>query len=151
VPDQTRPTVAVVNGLQDTIDMLRVVLEGAGFRVVDTQARLVREGKVDLAAFVAEHGVDVVLFDVAIPYADNWRAVQGCRAEPGLAQTPFVVTTTNQRALESIVGPSNTVEIIGKPYDLRMVVEAVRRAFERGTSRGAGPAPAGQPSGQRLG
>jgi CheY-like chemotaxis protein len=142
------PTVAVINGLQDTIEMLRVVLEDAGFRVVEAQARAVRRGEVDLAAFVEQHQVDVVLFDIAIPYDENWRAVQACRAEPALAATPFVVTTTNQRALESMVGPSDTVEIVGKPYDLSLVVDAVRRAAGRATQASRG-ASASQASTQR--
>jgi CheY-like chemotaxis protein len=126
----------VINGLQDTIDMLRFVLEEAGFRVVDTQAREVRRGEVDLAEFVQQHDAAVVLYDIAIPYDENWRALESWRAAPALAQTPFVVTTTNQRALEGVVGPTDTVEIIGKPYDLRQVVEAVRRAAGR-QARGA--------------
>ena len=126
------PTVAVINGMQDTIDMLRLVLEDAGFRVVDAQARDIRLGVVDLAAFVERHGVRVVLFDVAIPYDENWQALEGWRSAPALARIPFVITTTNQRALDSIVGTSDAIEIIGKPYDLKVLVEAVRRAAANG-------------------
>jgi len=129
--DAPLPTVSVINGLQDTIDMLRFVLEDAGFRVVDTQARDVRRGEVDLAEFVQRHDAAVVLYDIAIPYDENWRALQERRAAPALATTPFVVTTTNQRALEGVVGPTDAVEIIGKPYDLHRIVEAVRRAAGR--------------------
>ena len=136
MPAPSLPTVAVINGLHDTIDLLRFVLEDAGFRVVDAQARDVRRGDVDLGEFVQRHGVSVVLYDVAIPYEENWHAVEGWRAAPALARTPFVVTTTNQRALESIVGQTDTVEIIGKPYDLQLVVHAVRRAAGR-LARGA--------------
>ena len=129
--DAPLPTVAVINGLQDTIDMLRFVLEEAGFRVVDTQARYVRRGEVDLAEFVQQHDAGVVLYDIAIPYEENWRALEERRAAPALAKTPFVVTTTNQRALEGVVGPTDAVEIIGKPYDLHRIVDAVRRAAGR--------------------
>ena len=129
--DAPLPTVAVINGLQDTIDMLRFVLEDAGFRVVDTQARDVRRGQVDLAEFVQRHDAAVVLYDIAIPYDENWRALQERRAAPALATTPFVVTTTNQRALEGVVGPTDAVEIIGKPYGPHRIVEAVRRAAGR--------------------
>ena len=125
---QPGPTVAVINGLQDTIDMLRMAIEEAGFRVVEAQARDIRLGVVDLAEFVERHGVSVVLYDIAIPYAENWQAVEGWRSAPALERIPFVLTTTNQRALDSIVGRSDAIEIVGKPYDLKVLTDAVRRA-----------------------
>jgi hypothetical protein len=39
----------------------------------------------------------------------------------------LVVTTTNKRALE-LVGETGAIEIIGKPYDLDHVVDAVKKA-----------------------
>lgn len=128
IPMSQPQTVAVINGLADTTDMLRVVLEHAGFAVVDAQAHDVRNGKIDLANYVREHGVDVVLYDVAIPYEDNWRFVTGIRDH--MRDVPFVVTTTNQGALAKLVGPNDALEIIGKPYDLGLVIDAVRRAAE---------------------
>jgi CheY-like chemotaxis protein len=131
-----RITVLLINGMQDTIDMLRIVLGDAGFRVADAQARDVRHGHVDLAELVRHHDASVVLFDVAIPYQENWQALESRRADPALAGVPFVITTTNQRALQELVGPTGALEVVGKPYDLDRVVEAVRRAASR--TRGAG-------------
>src|SRR3954471_15991526 len=103
--------------------MLRFVLEEAGFRVVDAQARDVRRGEVDLAEFVQRHDACVVLYDIAIPYDENWRALQERGGAPALGKAPFVLTPTNQRALEGVGGPTDAVEIIGKPYDLHRVVD----------------------------
>ena len=42
---------------------------------------------------------------------------------------PAMGTTTNKPALDKLVGETEVIEIIGKPYDLQQVVEAVRSAL----------------------
>jgi hypothetical protein len=43
-----------------------------------------------------------------------------------------VVTTTHKQNLEKLVGPTDGLEIIGKPYDVQQVVTAVERAVNGG-------------------
>ena len=44
------------------------------------------------------------------------------------------MTTTHKANLENLVGPTEAIEIVGKPYDLQQIVDAVKRAVERGQS-----------------
>ena len=41
----------------------------------------------------------------------------------------FVVTTTNKNALDELIGPSDVVELLCKPYDLEQIVQAVESAL----------------------
>ncbi|MEO5894801.1 MAG: hypothetical protein ABIS06_03785 [Vicinamibacterales bacterium] len=122
------PTIAVINGLQDTIEMLEFALQGAGFSTVAAQARDVRNRIVDLAAFCKTHHVAAIIYDIAIPYEENWKFLVELRGTEGDRLPPIVVTTTNQRAMEQVEPRAELLEIIGKPYDLALVVAAVGRA-----------------------
>jgi hypothetical protein len=42
---------------------------------------------------------------------------------------PIVLTTTNKRALHDIIGATEALEIIGKPYDLDELAMAVKRVL----------------------
>jgi hypothetical protein len=42
-----------------------------------------------------------------------------------------VLTTTNKKRLEELVGATDAFEIVGKPYDLEQIVNAVKVAIGR--------------------
>jgi CheY-like chemotaxis protein len=124
-----RPLIAILDSSPDTVDMLRVVLEGAGFATVSVYTHEIRDGKVDLAAFMIQHRPAVVIYDVAPPYHRNWDLFQQIRAEPVMADCRFVITSTNAPLVQRLVGPeARVLEIIGKPYDLDAIVVETQRA-----------------------
>lgn len=121
--------VAVFNTSEDTTDLLRVVIEQAGFIVVTAFTNFLRDGKTDFEAFMRQHQPRVVVYDVAIPYEQNWRLFEHFRNAPASHGVSFVLTTTNVAQLEKIATLGQPIyEIVGKPFDLDVVVRAVKEA-----------------------
>ena len=126
-----RPKVAVINGFADTTEMLEMVLQDAGYETVAAQAREVRNGIIDLPAFARNHQLAAIVYDIAIPYDENWAFLSRlCAGPTGLP--PIIITTTNLAALKKLAGAdASALEIIGKPYDLGEMVRMVHAAVAR--------------------
>jgi DNA-binding response OmpR family regulator len=121
--------VAVFNTSEDTTDMLRVVLEDAGFVVITAFTNALRDGKTDLESLMRQHRPRVIVYDIALPYDANWRLFQHMRASPACQGVRFVLTSTNAAQVHNIAGVEEPVlEIVGKPYDLEELVRVVREA-----------------------
>jgi CheY-like chemotaxis protein len=128
------PVVAVFNTSPDTVDMLRIVLERAGFTVVSAMTFEIREGHVDISAFLDQHDPAVVIYDIALPYEANWALFCHLRQLPALRDRPVIVTTTNARHVAPLAAEQPVYEIIGKPYDIDPLIGAVREAARTGAS-----------------
>jgi CheY-like chemotaxis protein len=124
--------VAVFNTSEDTTDMLRFVIEQAGYVVVTAFTNELRDGAIDLEALMRQHRPKVVVYDIAIPYDVNWRLFEHIRASPACEGVQFVITTTHEKHVKKIAGTAEQlIEIVGKPYDLDLVVQAVHKAAGR--------------------
>ena len=122
-------TIAVVNSNEDTTEMVRAFLQQSGFTsVVIGHVTEIKRGQVDFLKFIETHDPKIFVWDIAIPYEENWRFLQLMMSSEKMQGRRFVLTTTNKRALDALVGRTDTMEIIGKPYDLEQVVKAVQRA-----------------------
>lgn len=128
------PVVAIFNTSPDTVEMLRIVLEQAGFVVMGLYTYEARDGKIDIENIFEQHDPDVVIYDIAPPYDKNWREFQHMCTMPALSNRKFVITTTNERRLREAVTENvpTMFEIVGKPYDLGLIVEQVKKLSGRG-------------------
>jgi len=129
-PMATSPLLAIINTSPDLVQMLTEAAQHEGYRTITGWVPDFREGRQDLAAFLRQHEPDAVLWDIALPYDINWHYVQAVRARDIMRDCPLVLITTNKRALEALVGPTEALEVIGKPFDLDELFAAVARTLQ---------------------
>jgi DNA-binding response OmpR family regulator len=124
--------VGVFNTSEDTTDLLRTVIEQAGFVVVTAFTNRLRDGKLDLEAFMRQHRPKVIVYDIAIPYESNWRLFQHISSSPACEGVYFVLTTTNAEQVRKVAGADiHFHELVGKPLDLEEVVRSVKESARR--------------------
>lgn len=130
------PVVAVFNSSADVVQLLRTALEEDGYTTATAHVTEIKQGQQDVVEFFERYDPQVVIYDVSLPYAENWtffKLIRDAQAAQGRA---FIVTTPNKHALEETIGDSEALELIGKPYDLRTILDRVAAAL-----RAAGAAP----------
>jgi response regulator RpfG family c-di-GMP phosphodiesterase len=127
--DRRPDCVAVFNASDDIVEMLRMVIEQAGFTVVTGHIDEVKRGQLDLQTFISQHDPKVIVYDIAPPYDRNWNFLEHLRGRPPVQGRQFVLTTTNIARVREVIGTAEHVyEIVGKPFDLDAVVRAIKEA-----------------------
>ena len=112
--------------------MLRQCLTDHGFTgVVTGHIRDFKTGEANFPEYLAQHDPAVIIYDIAIPYDKNWTFLRLLLDSESMRGRKIVLTTTNKKRLEELVGPTDAFEIVGKPYDLENVVSAVKKAIGR--------------------
>ena len=122
----TGPLIACVDSSEDIVQLLADSLCLDGFRVV-THATPLRRGSEPVIQFIAGLRPDACIYTIGLPYAASWAKFQALRG--AVPDVPFVLTTLNRRGLEGAVGPVDSIELLGKSFDLDEIARAVRRAL----------------------
>jgi DNA-binding response OmpR family regulator len=129
---EARPVVALFNASDDTMAMVQRMLDAAGFRCLVGCLSKFKSGAVAFAHYLAANEPEAVIFDVSLPYKENWDFVKRLREDKAMEGRGVVLTTPNKLRLDEAVGrDSEACEIVGKPYDLAQIKVAIDAALAR--------------------
>ena len=123
-----RLRLALLNDNQRVLRMLCDWFKQHGHHCVTAVVADFPRAHEDVPQFIHKHGPDVVVYDVAMPYASSWDLLDAIRSDPSLTAQPFVVTTPNKKKLEEAVGETSALELAGLTTDLRRILKAVEAA-----------------------
>ena len=123
---QGAPRIALLASSPGVMEVLTPALASEGYRTVTMRASNQGYSVDELQRFLHEQKPHLVISEVSIPYERNWARLQELIQREEGKRRFFVPITTNKRALESLVGPTAAYEIIGKPFDLDVIVWAVQ-------------------------
>ena len=124
------PKIALINSSEDTVEMLRTLLEREGWETVQGHVDDIKRGRTDFLKYLESHDPQVLLWDVPPPYDQNWAFLQLVRSSRAMAGRVVIVTTTNKQALERFVGPTDALEIFTKPYDVEVLIDTITRTLK---------------------
>lgn len=123
----TPHSAAIFNSNDDTVEMLRLMLESEGFVVSSGHIADIKRGSFDLPSFLELHRPSVIIYDLAPPYEQTWNLLQKLRNDGPLKGYKILLTTTNKKKVEELIGVTDVFEVIGKPYDIQAIVEGAKR------------------------
>jgi DNA-binding response OmpR family regulator len=129
----SKHVVALFNASDDTVEMVQRMLGASGFScLVGCHFADLKKGIIDFDRYLSRHEPEVVIIDISPPYKENWtffKTLRDCKAMGGRG---LVLTTTNKDRLDEAVGAdSEAIEIVGKPYDLDQIKEAIHASLKR--------------------
>jgi DNA-binding response OmpR family regulator len=132
-PQDSRPppVVALINASDDTVEMVKRMLDVKGICCLTScHFADLKKGFIDFGDFLIRNDPTVVIFDISPPYMENWKFFKTMRDSREMRTRGIVLTTTNKMRLDEIVGDDSTaIEVVGKPYDLQQISDAIDNAM----------------------
>lgn len=82
-------TLLLVEDVEDNRDLARLLLEGAGYEVIEAVNGL------EAVEMAKAHRPDLILMDLSLPGMDGWEATRAIQAAPETAGIPVVAVTAH--------------------------------------------------------
>lgn len=115
-----KPRILLIEDNVDNRDMVRFVLERAGYEI------LVGQTGIQAVTLARQERPDLILMDLSLPEKDGWTAASEIKADPALAAIPLVALTAHtlpgdrKRAMEA-----GFDAYVSKPIDLPSLLKAL--------------------------
>ncbi len=113
------------------MDILEVCLQDEGYNTVGGLIPEFKRGQKDLIEFMETHKPDLIIWDIAPPYEQNVVFLNMVRNMKVMENVKWVYTTTNKAALEKTSDKIHAYEIIGKPMDLQVIIDLVKKTLAK--------------------
>lgn len=114
----SKGTVLIIEDERDARDLLKEAIESEGYTV-----DVAENGRVALDHLHVSPPPQVILLDLSLPVMDGWDFLEERRKYGSLLKVPVVVIT----AFKVAHLHSDMTTILRKPYDLRTLLDEIRR------------------------
>jgi DNA-binding response OmpR family regulator len=116
----------VLDDDQDFVDLLEIVLEQEGFRVVPCPAPN------EAHRMARQLWPDTLIVDLLMPGLNGWQVIEQLRSDPRLGGVHIIVCTASVFGAQSLARTRQLgCDVLLKPFELDDLVAAVRRAKAR--------------------
>ena len=145
-------TVAIIDANQDTVEMLACLLSGSGLEGIYGPAYAAHASTVDFVGYMDRYDPEALIWDIAPPYERNWGFFKLLRRIGPLQHRAVVLTTTDKVKLDTLVAqePSAHLEVLGKPYQPELILQAVKRAIDHQRAQSSASSRASGTDGPRV-
>ena len=123
------PTILLVDGSSDTVDMYALALSSAGYRVL-TAADVNTAGRT-----VKTHRPHAVVMEVALPGIAGWDLIRDLKADPLSCDIPVVVVTARiESSVEADARELGCALVLRKPCLPDALTSVLRRLLPAGAA-----------------
>ena len=119
-------SILVVEDSDDIRDLLGLVLEAEGYRVVALE-----DGR-DVVETARQMAPALITLDLALPGKDGWAVVRDLQEDDETRDIPILVISAYTRELAAPLRRRVT-RVISKPFDITQVVSEVEEILARGS------------------
>jgi CheY-like chemotaxis protein len=122
--DSHQPLIVVVEDNQDINDLLSLILEEEGYRVISTT-----DG-VTALQMAREHHPALITLDLGLPGRDGWAIARDLQEDPATEDIPILVISAHTRDLEAPLR-RRAARVISKPFYIAQVINDVAEILNR--------------------